>query len=499
MGFFGQRRGKTPYHPEEETQFPGEPTFENVEQIFSGCADFATHTVVSARTGERFRLCWLDGMVKSERLNDYVIRPLAAGPAPAELDELRQLLEGGVWNLNVREQNTLDNIAEQLVAGSAAVFCAEGVLTCDVGTEEKRSVQAPEDEVAAKGAKDSFVESLRTNTSLLRRHLRSPHIQIEEFTVGRESRTPVDIVWMEGLTNRKLVEDVERRLEQVDIDGLLSTGDFEEYVAQCKGATFPQMVFTERPDRFCRGILDGRVGVFIEGIPLGGLLPGNIAQFLQAPQDQMYHWTISGALLTLRYLCLLTTLLLPGFYIAVASFHFEMIPTKLAMSIIASKQNVPFATPFEVLLLLLAFEILQEAGLRLPKTIGQTVSIIGGLVVGQAAVDAKILSPAVVIVVAAAGIAGFTLPNQDLANALRIWRFLIALAASVAGLFGVVTALAALVCHLAGMESFGLAYLTPFAADAGQQVEGHAVFRQPIPEVKLRELSLRPENRRRQK
>lgn len=193
------------------------------------------------------------------------------------------------------------------------------------------------------------------------------------------------------------------------------------------------------------------------------------------------------------------TLLLPGFYIAVASFHFEMIPTKLATSIIASKQNVPFATPFEVLLLLLAFEILQEAGLRLPKTIGQTVSIIGGLVVGQAAVDAKILSPAVVIVVAAAGIAGFTLPNQDLANALRIWRFLVALAASIAGLFGVVTALAALVCHLAGMESFGLAYLTPFAADAGQQVEGHAVFRQPIPEVKLRELSLRPENRRRQK
>lgn len=493
------RKGEVPFHPEREETFSGELTLENIEKIFTNCADFARRQVVSAETGEVYQLCWVDGMVKSERLNDYIIRPLITGPVPQGVKELQELLEGGVWNLSVQQQTTLDDTVDEMVAGSVAIFFRDGALTCSVATEEKRSVTAPENEVADKGAKDSFVESLRTNTSLTRRHLRSPHIKVEEFTVGRESKTPVDLIWMDGLTNPQLVDRIRKKIEEVDIDGLLSTGDFEEYVAQRKASTFPMMLFTERPDRFCRGILDGRVGVLIEGIPLGGLMPGNISQFLQAPQDRLYHWSIASVLLALRYICMLVTLLFPGFYIAVASFHFEMIPTKLAMSIITSKQDVPFSTPFEVLLLLLAFEILQEAGLRLPKTIGQTVSTIGGLVVGQAAVEAKILSPAVVIVVATTGIAGFTMPNQDLSNALRIWRFLLAVLAGIAGFFGLVAGAAFLVCHLAGMESFGLAYLTPFAADAGQQVEGHAVFRQPIPQVKMRELSLKPENKRKQK
>jgi hypothetical protein len=499
MGFFGRRKGETPFHPEQEQEFSGKLTFDGVKEIFSQCADFAQRELVSSVTGERFQLCWVDGMVKSERLNDYVIRPLLTSPVAQEVEGAKKLLDSGVWNLDVQERTTLDEVAEDLIAGCAAIFCQEGVLTCSVATEEKRSVEAPENEVADKGAKDSFVESVRTNTSLLRRHLRSPHIKIEEQSLGRETKTPVDLVWLDGLTNPELVEEVRQKISTIDIDGLLSTGDFEGYVAQRKKSTFPLMVFTERPTRFCRGILDGRVGVLIEGIPLGALLPGNISQFLQAPQDRNYHWSIASVLLALRYLCMLVTLLLPGLYIAVASFHFEMIPTKLAMSIITSKKDVPFSTPVEVILLLIAFEILQEAGIRLPKTIGQTVSIIGGLVVGQAAVEAKILSPAVVIVVAAAGIAGFTMPNQDFSNALRLWRFALAIVAGIAGFFGVAAGLAFLVCHLAGMESFGVAYLTPFAADAGQQVQGHAVFRQPIPEVKMRDLALKPQNKRRQK
>ena len=195
----------------------------------------------------------------------------------------------------------------------------------------------------------------------------------------------------------------------------------------------------------------------------------------------------------------LGTLLLPALYVAMVTFHQEMIPTRLALSIIAAKQDVPFRSVFEVIVLLLAFEILQEAGLRLPQSIGQTVSIIGGLVVGSAAVEAKIISPAVLIVVAIAGIAGYTMPSQEVAGALRIWRFLLALLASAAGLFGVVAGLSALVIHLAGIESFGVSYLTPFASNAGEQVEGHAVFRQPLPQVKQRPAALKTRNRRNQK
>ena len=201
----------------------------------------------------------------------------------------------------------------------------------------------------------------------------------------------------------------------------------------------------------------------------------------------------------LRYLCVLVTLLLPALYIAMATFHQEMIPTRLALSMIAAKQDVPFQTVFEVLIMLIAFEILQEAGLRLPQSIGQTVSIIGGLVVGQAAVEAKIVSPAVLIAVAIAGIAGYTMPSQEMAGALRIWRFLLAVLASAAGLFGVVGGAALLVYHLAKIESFGVPYLAPFAGGAGLGGTARAVVRAPLPWQKLRERILKTPNRRKQR
>ena len=280
---------------------------------------------------------------------------------------------------------------------------------------------------------------------------------------------------------------------------LLSAGELEEYLVRDSRTAFPLALHTERPDRFCSGLADGRVGILAEGLPLGYLVPGTAAQFLRAPEDKADNWILASALTVLRYLCMLVTLLLPAFYVAVVGFHQEMIPTRLALSIIAAKRDVPFLSVFEVLILLLAFEILQEAGLRLPQSIGQTVSIIGGLVVGTAAVEAKIVSPAVLIVVSIAGIAGYTMPSQELAGALRIWRFLLAVLASTAGLFGVVAGAAMLVCHLAGIESFGVSYLTPFAANAGEQVEGHAVLRRPLKRTKLRPAALRTRNRRNQR
>lgn len=207
---------------------------------------------------------------------------------------------------------------------------------------------------------------------------------------------------------------------------------------------------------------------------------------------------VASALTVLRWVCLLGTLYLSAVYVAMVNFHPEMIPTRLALSIMAARRDVPFSTLFETLLLLLAFEVLQEAGLRLPQSIGQTVSILGGLVVGSAAVEAKLISPAVLVVVAVAGIAGYTMPSQDLAGALRLWRFLLTVLAGLAGLFGVLMGTAFLVGHLAGLESFGAAYLTPFAANSGEQVEGETVLRQPLPRDKLRPGYLKPENRRKQ-
>lgn len=498
MPFFGRRQGSVPYHPPSTNPLPQRPEPEALRALFVDCADWKGKELRLC-SGGVCRLFWLDGMVKSERLNDYIIRPLSTLPLGEE-DFVERLIEGGVWNLMVQRRETLGETAADLILGSVALCIPGGcVLTCAVPSEEKRGVESPLNENEPKGARDSFVESIRTNSALLRRRLRDPMLRLREQTVGRRTKSPVDVVWLEGVTNPQLVADVWKRISEIDTDGLLSTGDLEEFVVSPRRSAFPQMLFTERPDRFAQGILDGRVGVLIDGIPLGCLLPGDIGQFMQTPQDRCYHWAAASALLILRYFCLLISLLLPGFYVAAATFHFEMIPTRLALSIIASKQAVPFATPVEVVGLLIAFEILQEAGQRLPATIGQTVSIIGGLVVGQAAVDAKILSPVVVIVVAVTGITGFTMPNQDFANALRLWRLGITVLGAVAGFFGMMTGFVLLVLHLADLEQFGVAYLTPFATATGEQAEGQSVLRHPIPEEKLRETALKPENPRRRK
>ena len=376
---------------------------------------------------------------------------------------------------------------------------AGAALSLFTGTEEKRSISAPASETVLKGARDAFVESLRTNTSIVRRHLKTPELRIAEHTVGRQSATLVDVLYIEGIADPELARRVSAQLADMDIDAVLATGNIEEYIVPAQRTPFPLLQYTERSDRFCAGLAEGRVGVLIDGLPLGYLAPGVLGDFLRAPQDKSESWMLASALTLLRCACMLVTLLLPALYVAMVTFHQEMIPTRLALSIIAAKQDVPFRSAFEAVVLLLAFEILQEAGLRLPQSIGQTVSIIGGLVVGSAAVEAKIVSPAVLIVVAVAGIAGYTMPSQELAGALRIWRFLLVVCASLAGLFGAAAALAALVVHLAGLESFGVSYLSPFSTCSDGPDRGGELLRRPLPRVKWRPAALHPRNRRNQR
>ena len=504
MGVFGRKRIPVPPHPRKEPRIGGALTVEHMKQVFDGCADFGTRQLCLCDDPERqVTLCYITGVVRNERVCDYVLRPMAQDPVLREGD-LRaaydRLLGGALYNMVVRERADMDGAVADLIDGSCVLFFPgmDRVLTCSTGTEEKRSVSDPENEPAVKGAKDSFVESLRTNTSLVRRRLRAPELKVKEHIVGRRTLTPVDVLWLDGIANPDTAAEVERRIDAIDIDGLLSTGSLEEYIIDEVDTPFPLIAYTERPDRFADALLEGRVGVLLDGIPLGYLLPGSVSQFLRTSQDKSTNWMMASALLALRYLCLLVTLFLPAFYVAVVTFQPGMIPTRLAMSIVAAKQEVPFSTITEVLVMLVAFEILQEAGLRLPAAMGQTVSILGGLVVGTAAVEAKIVSPAVLIVVAVAGIAGYTMPSQDFAAALRIWRFVLTVLGGVTGLFGVVLGGVVLVGHLARLESFGVAYLTPFAANAGEQTEGNAVFRQPLPRTKLRAAALKTPNRRNQ-
>ena len=502
---FGRKREPVPPHPRQVPRIDLPLTLESMDQVFQGSVDYVRREVaLGGGPGRGVTLCYISGMVKMERVSDYVLRPMAQDEALAHCPDMEAMMArmkaGALYNLGVEERTTADQAVTDLIVGNCVLFFpgVDRVLSFFVGTEEKRSISNPENETVLKGSRDSFVESLRTNTSLVRRHLKAPELRISEQVVGRQSLTIVDIVSLEGITNPDILEEVKRRLEDIDIDAVLATGNIEEYLIDETATAFPLVQYTERPDKFCAGLAEGRAGVLIDGLPLGYLVPGTLANFLRASQDKSNNWLLASVLTVIRWCCLLATLFLPALYVAVVTFHQEMIPTRLALSIIAAKRDVPFVTIFEVLILLIAFEILQEAGLRLPQAIGQTVSIIGGLVVGTAAVEAKIVSPAVLIVVAIAGIAGYTMPSQELAGALRIWRFVLAALGSIAGLFGVVMGGAVLVGHLAGIESFGVPYLAPFA-DGEDQDERDALLRLPLKKDKLRPGFLHPPNRRNQR
>lgn len=492
-----------PPHPRQEPRITVPLTADGIAQVFEGCADFERRTLYLGDNPERaIEMLYIVGQVRNERASDYVLRPITQCKDLAEVPTLDQaydrMAKGCLYSLAVAERTTADQVVFDLVDGWVALFFPgkDKVLTLMTATEEKRSISPPDNEPDVKGALDCFVESVRTNTSLVRRRLRAPELRIGERKVGRQSVTPVDILYIKGIADPQLAQEVERRVAAIDIDAMLMTGDLEQYMVGQEARTpFPMSFYTQRPDRFCAGLAEGRVGVLVDGIPMGWLFPATLDSFYRTNQDRSTSWIVASALSVLRYLCMLVTLFLPGLYVAAVLYHPELIPVKLMLSIISAKADVPFSTLAEVLVMLVAFEVVQEAGLRLPASIGQTVSILGGLVVGSAAVEAKLVSPAVLVMVAMAGIAGYTAPSQDFSGALRLWRFGITLCAGVAGLIGLVLAGMALVYHLATLESFGVAYLAPFT---GSGERGRAVLREPLPWVKTRPRYLNPQNRRNQ-
>ena len=329
-------------HPRREPRIPLPLSLENLGRVFDRCADYQTREVCLAGAGDRtLTVCYIDGMARSERLNDYVLRPLAQDESLARVPKgelLERLQQGALYAQQVHRRTTLDQVALDLVDGSCALFLpGEGAaLTVPVSTEEKRSVGEPENEPSLKGARDSFVESLRTNTSLVRRRLRAPELRVEEHIVGRQSLTPVDVIWLKDIADPDMVRRVGERLDDMDVDGVESAGNLEEYLVPAAASAFPLILSTQRPDRFCRELLDGRVGLLCDGIPLGWVAPGTADQFFKTGQDRAYHWMAASALRLIRYFCAAVTLLLPGLYIALVTFHPEAIPGKLALSIVAA-------------------------------------------------------------------------------------------------------------------------------------------------------------------
>lgn len=399
----------------------------------------------------------LNSILKSLMLDAFIDN------LPSPRDSLQEIILGSLLTAaSTRTTQRINELIDYIMAGQVVLLVDKlnEAIAIDIRSLPQRAISEPPSEVTVRGPRTGFTEVLQTNVTLLRDLIHSPNLVFEFMKLGQVSGTDVSLVYIKGIAAPELIQEVNQRLAKIDIDAILAAGYIEELIEDSPYSPFPQMINTERPDRVAANLLEGRIAILINGCPFALVLPVQLTSFLTAPEDYYERALLATATRWIRYIAFTMSLLLPSTYIAITTFHQEMIPLQLLNSIAAYRQGVPLPTLVEALLMEFIFEVLREAGIRLPRAVGQTVSIAGAIVIGQSGVQAGIVSPLMVIIVATTGIASFTIPAYSMGISLRLLRFPLMILAGTMGLYGVIIGLVIMTIHAMKLSSFGV----PFAA-----------------------------------
>lgn len=413
-------------------------------------------------------IVYVEGMSDPKSLIDGMLENLDAADSSGEESPeqaYERLKKQGITMGRVRDTDHYTELISALLAGGSIIFVEGHSICLLVGTEslKQRGVEEASSQSVVRGPREGFTESLRNNTALVRRRIQSPMVRIEQRRLGEQTRTNIAIMYMEGMADKDVLNELRTRLDQAQLSSVLESSYIEEMIQDRRYSPFPTIFNSERPDVIASAILEGRVAILMEGTPFVLIVPSLFVQAFQSSEDYYQRADFASLVRLLRYFCFVLALLTPSFYIAITTFHQEMIPTNLLISLIGQREGVPFPAFVEALIMEITFEILREAGIRLPKSIGQSVSIVGTLVIGQAAVDAGLVSAAMVIVVAITAIANFALPAFNLGISVRMLRFLLMAIAASFGLYGIMISLIIIALHLCSLQSLGVPYMSSLA------------------------------------
>jgi hypothetical protein len=415
-------------------------------------------------------LLYFDGLVDKAEIENHILKTLLMelnmlnDETPLAAGNLLQFVQERILTLSeLKPITTLEEVTHYMSLGDSIILIDGYAQGLSAGTRSwpTRGIETPVNESVIQGPKEGFNEVLRDNTALLRRRIKSSQFKIETMVLGRITKTDIAIAYIEDIASPDIVKDINQRLAGIDLDSILDTGYLEEFVSDQKYTIFSQVEYTEKPDRVCGMLLEGKVCIMVDGSPMAMVLPTSFPQLLNASEDYYQHFIAGSIYRILRFFAFLIALFLPSFYVAIISFHQEMLPTSLYLTVASSREGIPFPIIIEALLMEVTFELLREAGLRLPQVIGPAVSIVGALIIGDAAVRAGLVSSLMVVVVAFTGIASFVIPVYNGSVLIRITRFGILIAAGILGLPGIIMAILLILIKMVSIKNLGQPYLEP--------------------------------------